>query len=71
MTSICVVDKQGASRTFDTVSRRPQEGKRSRRQREKRKIKGVRLRVATLNIGTMTDKGRELTDMMQRRKDVL
>ncbi|KAK3572919.1 hypothetical protein QTP86_010566 [Hemibagrus guttatus] len=38
------------------------------RQREKRKGKSVGLRIGTLNIGTMTGKGRELADMMERRK---
>ncbi|KAK3554500.1 hypothetical protein QTP70_024407 [Hemibagrus guttatus] len=42
------------------------------RQREKRKGKSVGLRIGTLNVGTMTGKGRELADMMERRKvDIL
>ncbi|KAK3556096.1 hypothetical protein QTP70_005247 [Hemibagrus guttatus] len=40
--------------------------------REKRKGKSVGLRIGTLNVGTMTGKGRELADMMERRKvDIL
>ncbi|KAK3525786.1 hypothetical protein QTP70_007548 [Hemibagrus guttatus] len=38
------------------------------RQREKRKGKSIGLRIGTLNVGTMTGKGRELADMMERRK---
>ncbi|KAK3549709.1 hypothetical protein QTP86_007157 [Hemibagrus guttatus] len=42
------------------------------RQREKRKGKSVGQRIGTLNVGTMTGKGRELADMMERRKvDIL
>ncbi|MCI4382160.1 hypothetical protein PGIGA_G00260590 [Pangasianodon gigas] len=40
--------------------------------REKRKGKSVGLRIGTLNVDTMTGKGRELADMMERRKvDIL
>lgn len=40
--------------------------------REKRKVKSISLRVGTLNVGTMTGKGRELADMMERRRvDIL
>ncbi|KAK3571519.1 hypothetical protein QTP86_012863 [Hemibagrus guttatus] len=47
-------------------------GRRVHRQREKRKGKSVGLRIGTLNVGTMTRKGRELADMMGRRKvDIL
>ncbi|XP_062866594.1 uncharacterized protein LOC134329279, partial [Trichomycterus rosablanca] len=71
-TATGAVDKQGACGNCATVSRRPRGGKRVRRQKERRKVKSVGLRVATLNVGTMTGKGRELADMMQRRKvDVL
>ena len=31
-------------------------------------MKMKRMRIATLNIGTMTGKGREIVDMMERRK---
>ncbi|KAK3565489.1 hypothetical protein QTP86_010872, partial [Hemibagrus guttatus] len=37
-----------------------------RRQREKKKGKSVGLRIGTLNVGTMTGKGRELADVMER-----
>ena len=36
--------------------------------RERRKAKSVEMRAATLNIGSMTGKGRELVDMLERRK---
>ena len=35
---------------------------------DRRKAKSVEVRAATLNIGSMTGKGRELADMMERRK---
>ncbi|KAK3560210.1 hypothetical protein QTP86_000773 [Hemibagrus guttatus] len=52
--------------------RRSRGGRRVHRQREKRKGKSLGLRIGTLNVGTMTGKGRELADMMERRKvDIL
>ncbi|MCJ8743810.1 hypothetical protein PDJAM_G00098470 [Pangasius djambal] len=71
-TAIGAVDLQGAGGNWATVGRRSSGGRRVRRQREKRKGKSEGLRIGTLNIGTMTGKGRELTDMMKRRKvDIL
>ncbi|KAK3560018.1 hypothetical protein QTP86_033815 [Hemibagrus guttatus] len=63
---------QGAGGNWATVGRRSRGGRRVRRQREKRKGKSVGLRIGTLNVGTMTGKGRELADTMERRKvDIL
>ncbi|KAK3512329.1 hypothetical protein QTP70_005794 [Hemibagrus guttatus] len=71
-TAIGAVDLQGADGNWATVGRRSRGGRRVRRQREKRKGKSVGLRIGTLNVGTMTGKGRELADMMERRKvDIL
>ena len=46
-------------------------GKQWRRKRERneerKKAKKIKLRVATLNVGTMTGKGREVADLMERR----
>ncbi|KAK3573055.1 hypothetical protein QTP86_012304 [Hemibagrus guttatus] len=71
-TAIGAVDPQGAGGNWATVGRRSRGGRRVRRQREKRKGKSVGLRIGTLNVGTMTGKGRELADMMERRKvDIL
>ena len=39
-------------------------GERRKKRNEEKKIK---LRVATLNVGTMTSKGRETADLMERR----
>ena len=39
-------------------------GEKGRREMKKRKIK---LMVATLNVGIMTGKGREVADLMERR----
>ncbi|KAK3512600.1 hypothetical protein QTP70_017200 [Hemibagrus guttatus] len=72
MTAIGAVDLQGASGNWATVGRRSRGGRRVHRQREKRKGKSVGLRIGTLNVGTMTGKGRELADVMERRKvDIL
>ncbi|KAK3510392.1 hypothetical protein QTP70_005867 [Hemibagrus guttatus] len=71
-TAIGAVDLQSAGGNWATVGRRSRGGRRVRRQREKRKGKSVGLRIGTLNVGTMTGKGRELADMMERRKvDIL
>ncbi|KAK3544274.1 hypothetical protein QTP86_009070 [Hemibagrus guttatus] len=71
-TAIGAVDLQGAGGNWATVGRRSRGGRRVRRQREKRKGKSVGLRIGTLNVGTMTGKGKELADMMERRKvDIL
>ncbi|KAK3553593.1 hypothetical protein QTP70_005766 [Hemibagrus guttatus] len=70
--AIGAVDLQGADGNWATVGRRSRGGRRVHRQREKRKGKSVGLRIGTLNVGTMTGKGRELADMMERRKvDIL
>ncbi|KAK3507722.1 hypothetical protein QTP70_034827, partial [Hemibagrus guttatus] len=72
MTAIGAVDLQGAGGNWATVGGRSRGGRRVRRQREKRKGKSVGLRIGTLNVGTMTGKGRELADVMERRKvDIL
>ena len=42
-------------------------GKQWRRKKERKKTKKIKLRVATLNVGTMTGKGREVADLMDRR----
>ncbi|KAK3539573.1 hypothetical protein QTP70_010272 [Hemibagrus guttatus] len=71
-TAIGAVDLQGAGGNWATIGRRSRGGRRVHRQREKRKGKGVGLRIGTLNVGTMTGKGRELADVMERRKvDIL
>ena len=39
---------------------------------ERKKAKKVKLKIATLNVGTMTGKGREVVDLMERREvDIL
>ncbi|KAK3565912.1 hypothetical protein QTP86_020321 [Hemibagrus guttatus] len=71
-TAIGAVDLQDAGGNWATVGRRSRGERRVHRQREKRKGKSVGLRIGTLNVGTMTGKGRELADMMERRKmDIL
>ncbi|KAK3540944.1 hypothetical protein QTP86_006405 [Hemibagrus guttatus] len=71
-TAIGAVDLQGAGGNWATVGRRSRGGRRVHRQRVKRKGKSVGLRIGTLNVGNMTGKGRELADVMERRKvDIL
>ncbi|KAK3574486.1 hypothetical protein QTP86_008088 [Hemibagrus guttatus] len=72
ISTISAIDLQGAGGNWATVGGRSRGGRRVRRQREKRKGKSVGLRIGTLNVGTMTGKGRELADVMERRKvDIL
>ncbi|XP_068235528.1 uncharacterized protein [Palaemon carinicauda] len=48
--------------------RLPSHGQAGLKRQAQRKISEERMRVATLNVGTMTGKGRELVDLMERRK---
>ena len=41
--------------------------RRKERNEERKKAKKIKLRVATLNVGTMTGKGREVADLMERK----
>ena len=42
------------------------------RNKKRKKAKKIKLMVATLNVGTMTGKGREVADLMERRRvDIL
>ena len=41
--------------------------KRKERNEERKKAKKIKLRIATLNVETMTSKGREVVDLMERR----
>ena len=51
---------------------RRKEGRHIQRLKERRKAKSVEVRAATLNVGSMTGKGREFVDMTERRKvDIL
>ncbi|KAK3573700.1 hypothetical protein QTP86_032065, partial [Hemibagrus guttatus] len=71
-TAIGAIDLKGAGGNWATVGRRSTGGRTVHRQKEKRKGKSVGLRIGTLNVGTMTGKGRKLADMMERRKvDIL
>ena len=42
-------------------------GKQWRKRKERKKAKKIKLRVATLNVRTVTGKEREVTDLMERR----
>ena len=46
----------------------PSHGRAGLKRQAQRKMKDERMRVGTLNVGTMTGKGRELVDLMERRK---
>lgn len=69
-TATGTASQQGTGGNYATggEKRRRRGGKRVQRHREKKKCKSVQVRVGTLNIGTMTGKGRELADMMEQRK---
>ena len=41
--------------------------RRKERNEQRKKAKKIKLRVATLNVGTMTGKGRQVADLMERR----
>ena len=67
--------QQGAGGKYATVGQK-KERRRGGKQAQKRRVKGhmrrVDVRIGTLNVGTMTGKGRGLADMMERRKlDIL
>ena len=71
------VAQQGTYGNYATAKhsenkRRKRGGRRVKRQREVWKGKRSLIRVGTLNIGTMTGRGRELADLMERRNvDIL
>ena len=69
------VSQQGTSGNYATVGQRKRNrrgGRRVQKEKQKRRSCKVELKVGTLNVGTMTGKGRELVDMMERRKvDIL
>ncbi|KAF7693242.1 hypothetical protein C0J45_16617 [Silurus meridionalis] len=70
MTATGVVSQQGTCGNWATVGqRRRRRGLRPlQRRQEKKKCRRVKVQVGTLNVGTMTGKGREGADMMERRK---
>ena len=66
------VSQQGVSGQYTTVRRKGRGGRRIQKKRERNRQKSIKLLVGTLNVGTMTKKGRELADLMERRKvDIL
>ena len=71
------VAQQGTCGNYATAEHsenksRKRGGKRVKKQREAWKGRCSLIRVGTLNIGTMTGRGRELADMMERRNvDIL
>ena len=46
----------------------PSQGQAGLKRQAQRRVPDETLRVGTLNVGTMTGKGRELVDLMKRRK---
>ena len=75
------VPQQGACGNYATVGkgrqrrngrRRKRGGKRARRQQEKKRTVTAALKIGTLNVGSMTGRGREVAAMMENRQiDVL
>ena len=72
-TATGAVVQQGVSGNSATVGQRQKRGgKQARKRIEKKRSSKVALRVGTLNVGTMSGRGREVADMMERRKlDIL
>ena len=70
---MCVNDIQGAAGKYATVGQRRKRGGKHVRDKHKRRMgRKMEVKVGTLNVGTMTGKGRELADMMVKRKvDIL
>ena len=64
---------QGAAGKYATVGQRRKRGGKHVRDKHKRRMgRKMEVKVGTLNVGTMTGKGRELADMMVKRKvDIL
>ena len=71
------VAQQGTCGNYATAKRSENKstkrgGRRVKKQREAWKGRCLLIRVGTLNIGTMTGRGRELADMIKRRNvDIL
>ena len=61
--------QQGAAGKYATVGQRRKRGGKHVRDKHKRRIgRNIEVNVGTLNVGTMTGKGRYLADMMVKRK---
>ena len=59
------VVQQGTAGKYATVGQRRKRGGRHVRDKQKRRMgRKMEVKVETLNVGTMTGKGRELADMM-------
>ncbi|KAF7696116.1 hypothetical protein HF521_006210 [Silurus meridionalis] len=69
-TATGIVSRQGTGGNWATVGqrRRRRGGRRLQRRQGKEQCRRVEVRVGTLNVGTMTGKGREVADMIERRK---
>ena len=68
-TTIATVAQKVGGRNYATEGqrRRGRGGRRVRKRRENRKDTKVEVRVETLNVVTITGRGRELADMIERR----
>ena len=63
------VVQQGSVGKYPTVGRRRKRGGKHVRDKQKRRMgRKMEVKVGTLNVGTMTGKGRKLADMMLKRK---
>ena len=67
------VVQQGDFGKYATVGRRRKRGGKHVRDKQKRRMgRKMEVKVGTLNVGTMTGKGREFAEMMVKRKvDIL
>ena len=63
------VVQQGAAGIYATVEQRRKRGGKHVRDKHKRRMgRKMGVKVGTLNVGNMTGKGREFTDMIVKRK---
>ena len=64
-----ILVQQGTAGKYATVGQRRKRGGKHVRDKQKRRMGWkMDVKVGTLNVGTMTGKGRELADMMVKRK---
>ena len=63
-----IMVQQGAAGKYATGPMRKRGGKHVRDTQKRRMRRKMEVKVGTLNVGTMTGKGRELAEMMVKRK---
>ena len=68
-TTANTTERQGGAGNCATAGQKKRRGGRKKRERrEKKKTRQNSMRIGTVNVGTMTGKGREIADLMERRR---